>query len=238
MDRTEWYSEQTAIIAMLEFCSDKRSDTEKGSRVWLNVGARRNRLWMCGCMRLCWSKLTPLARIMTRIAERYADGLIDDLELRKARDKLPRPGAEGFVWQSQAATNLGFGNSWRCQWEVLSEILHYNQAVHNITQKKLLRCIVGDPWRKYHWHGEGDLSVSHVEQDRYNPTGLYKQSTSPQAYLIAQQAYKTRDFYSLPVLADALSDSGCTDEAILTHLRDATIHARGCWVLDLLLGKV
>jgi hypothetical protein len=29
----------------------------------------------------------------------------------------------------------------------------------------------------------------------------------------------------------------CTDEQILTHLRSGGEHYRGCWVVDLLLGK-
>lgn len=39
------------------------------------------------------------------------------------------------------------------------------------------------------------------------------------------------------VLADALEESGATDEQLLAHLRSSGPHVRGCWVLDLLLGK-
>jgi hypothetical protein len=38
-------------------------------------------------------------------------------------------------------------------------------------------------------------------------------------------------------LADALEDAGCTDADILSHLRSPGPHVRGCWALDLLLGK-
>lgn len=41
----------------------------------------------------------------------------------------------------------------------------------------------------------------------------------------------------LAVLADALEDAGCSDATILSHLRSASPHYRGCWVIDLLLGK-
>jgi len=41
----------------------------------------------------------------------------------------------------------------------------------------------------------------------------------------------------LPILADALQDAGCENPDILTHLRGGGPHARGCWVVDLLLGK-
>jgi hypothetical protein len=39
------------------------------------------------------------------------------------------------------------------------------------------------------------------------------------------------------VLADALEDAGCTDDAVLSHLRGPGPHVRGCWVIDALLGK-
>ena len=46
-----------------------------------------------------------------------------------------------------------------------------------------------------------------------------------------------RDFAAMPILADALQDAGCDDEDILAHCREEREHIRGCWVVDLLLGK-
>jgi hypothetical protein len=54
---------------------------------------------------------------------------------------------------------------------------------------------------------------------------------------MARSAYDDRAFDRLPILADALEDAGCTDAAILEHLRVPGPHVRGCWVVDLLLGK-
>jgi hypothetical protein len=54
---------------------------------------------------------------------------------------------------------------------------------------------------------------------------------------MAQTMYTDRSFDRLPILADALEESGCSDEAILSHLRGPGPHVRGCWVVDLLLGK-
>ena len=56
---------------------------------------------------------------------------------------------------------------------------------------------------------------------------------------IARQMYDAREFGAMPILADALQDAGCEDEQVLNHCRDATApHVRGCWVCDLVLGKV
>jgi hypothetical protein len=47
----------------------------------------------------------------------------------------------------------------------------------------------------------------------------------------------TLDPARLTVLADALEDAGCDDAGLLGHLRGPGPHVRGCWALDLLLGK-
>jgi hypothetical protein len=54
---------------------------------------------------------------------------------------------------------------------------------------------------------------------------------------LAAHIYAAHEFCSMPILADALQDAGCDDEQILTHCRADETHARGCWVLDAVLGK-
>jgi hypothetical protein len=53
---------------------------------------------------------------------------------------------------------------------------------------------------------------------------------------LAQGIYEDRAFDRLPVLADALEDAGCT-AAILDHLRGPGPHVRGCFAVDLILGR-
>jgi hypothetical protein len=55
---------------------------------------------------------------------------------------------------------------------------------------------------------------------------------------LAEGIYADRAFDRLPILADALQDAGCDNADILDHCRRANeVHVRGCWVLDLILGK-
>ena len=54
---------------------------------------------------------------------------------------------------------------------------------------------------------------------------------------LAAHIYDARDFAAMPVLADALQDAGCDDEQVLNHCRANKPHARGCWVVDAILGK-
>jgi len=54
---------------------------------------------------------------------------------------------------------------------------------------------------------------------------------------LAQAIYDERAFDRLPILADALEDAGCTNQDILAHCRQPGEHCRGCWALDLVLGR-
>jgi hypothetical protein len=54
---------------------------------------------------------------------------------------------------------------------------------------------------------------------------------------IAVTTYAEQAFDRLPILADALEDAGLTDEKMLSHLRSSQNHYRGCWALDLILGR-
>jgi hypothetical protein len=54
---------------------------------------------------------------------------------------------------------------------------------------------------------------------------------------MAQAIYDDRAFDRLPILADALEEAGCANRDILDHCRSGGDHVRGCWVIDLLLGK-
>ena len=54
---------------------------------------------------------------------------------------------------------------------------------------------------------------------------------------MAEAIYDDRAFDRLPILADALEEAGCTDHAVLDHCRQPGEHARGCWVIDLLLAN-
>ena len=83
----------------------------------------------------------------------------------------------------------------------------------------LVRDIIGNPFRA--------IAV--------NPTWLtWNDGTVTR---IAQTIYDDRAYDHFPILADALEDAGCDNADILAHCREPGEHVRGCWVIDLLLGK-
>jgi hypothetical protein len=106
---------------------------------------------------------------------------------------------------------------------------HAAQAVEGLTEKAeerrfqscLLRDIVANPFA-----APRPIQAAWL---RWNDSTVLR---------IATGIYEERAFERLPVLGDALLDSGCDDEAMLEHCRQQeSVHARGCWVIDLLLGK-
>jgi hypothetical protein len=60
---------------------------------------------------------------------------------------------------------------------------------------------------------------------------------TPKVVAIATIVYADRTFDSMPILADALEEAGCVNADLVVHCRGAGPHVRGCWVIDLLLGK-
>jgi hypothetical protein len=78
----------------------------------------------------------------------------------------------------------------------------------------------------------------------FRPVTVSPTWQTPEVISLAQAAYDERvlpagtlNATRLAVLADALEDAGCTNPDILNHLRGPGPHVRGCWALDLLLGK-
>ena len=83
-------------------------------------------------------------------------------------------------------------------------------------QAMVLRDVFGDPFRQIAFSPQGRTST---------------------AVSLAAQMYQSRDFGAMPILADALQDAGCDAEEVLAHCRGPGLHVRGCWVVDLVLGK-
>ena len=78
----------------------------------------------------------------------------------------------------------------------------------------------------------------------FRPVVLGSPRRVPTVSALATAAYEERDLHNgaldpvrLAILADALEEAGCTDRAILDHLRAPGPHVRGCWAVDLLLAK-
>ena len=159
------------------------------------------------------------------MTERFLDGLATEDQLRAANlnainarnsirgDHIRRVAADavyaasGFDLEGAAAASADVVN-----W--LEEVPHGEDA--RAEQAPILRCIFGNPFR---------------------PATLDPNWRTSTVLALAQGIYDDRAFDRLPILADALQDAGCDNEEMLAHCRGEGPHARGCWVVDLVLGK-
>jgi hypothetical protein len=97
-----------------------------------------------------------------------------------------------------------------------TERLRQISADAEVDHPHILRCIFGNPFR---------------------PSTIQPHLISDTIQKVAIGIYEQRSFDQLAILADALEECGVTDREALAHCRSGGPHARGCHVLDLILGK-
>jgi hypothetical protein len=211
------------------------------------VSDRKLRLFACACCRMVWHLLPDeRTRGAVEAAERFADGLADAAELEDARlaasarcrfgGGAPYAAAEcaetgDAGWHALAAAAYaakaaarrrpkGPPPGWLSHYGLPENLYarseHSARKAVNLAHAALLRCLLGNPSR----------AVA--------PDPGWRTSTVVQ---IASGIYADQAFDRLPILADALQDAGCDHPDVLAHCRGEGPHARGCWVVDLLLGK-
>jgi hypothetical protein len=179
---------------------------------------RKSRLFACQCCRFLWPALThPDSRTAVEVAENFAERTASKAELQSAFKKANTAAwATGNThdpaWAANNAasdTPLAIGSD---------QLLVSGKSDQSNTQliAAWLWDIFGNPFRP--------VSI--------DPSWQTATVTS-----LAQAIYDERAFDRMPALADALEDAGCTNHDILAHCRQLGEHARGCWVVDLLLGK-
>jgi hypothetical protein len=195
------------------------------------MSPRKFRFLVCACCASVWDELSLApAREAAETLERYADGLASVLERDAAYAKVRQLAAQLSSLEYETAG--GWGNVIRTQASALDGLssaldplrlapvyFDWRGSLLREPHCHLLRCLVGNPFRP--------VAV--------DPVWLaWNGACVPR---LAREIYEQRRYEDLPVLADALEDAGCTDHTLLDHCRRATVHARGCHVLDLLLGK-
>ena len=96
-------------------------------------------------------------------------------------------------------------------------------------------------WRLLSCEGGRQFSrtlVPEIVGDPFRPVAFDPVWRTSDVAALATGIYDERTFDQLPILADALQDAGCDSDDLLNHLRDPhAAHVRGCWALDLVLGK-
>lgn len=79
--------------------------------------------------------------------------------------------------------------------------------------------------------------LSDITGDFSRPVKVTRTWCTPTVRMLAKEIYAERAFDQMLILADALEEAGRDNPDVLTHCRGPGPHVRGCWVVDLLLGK-
>lgn len=165
--------------------------------------------------------------------ERYADNLADEAEFRAVRDRVERERVEPLHLAAWDIIALLFTLDTReaTRRVVVAHCGGRSKSSVSVRESvcDLIREIVGNPFRPWKaippgWGG-----------DLVQPDGATI-IQSPITRVIAEGIAADQAFDRLPVLADALEDSGVTDAELLAHCRRPGGHRRGCWAVDVVLG--
>jgi hypothetical protein len=191
-----------------------------------HVSKRKCRLFACAVCRRWWYWLTDeRSRNGVEVAERFADKLVSRKVLAAAH--LPAALSE-FVTRYVASPSDREAASGTALAAISFACGDANKKAERREQAAQLRDIFGPlPFR----------------QLRLDPSWLAWNGGT--VVRLAQAAYEERalpegrlDNARLAVVADALEEAACTETEVLRHLREqGGVHVRGCWCVDLILGK-
>jgi hypothetical protein len=235
MTEAEWLANEDPST-MFYWISNRLLDGLRGTQQKRQLRSleRKQRLFGVACCRRIWPLLpNEELRGCVEVAERFADERATGEEFQAALEKA------AALWVETHGLNpavtacrqvcLGEVHGHDIRIDTIYALLGKQRAGHfqvgdkgiveaeEAEQRQLIRDIFGNPFRAL----------------TFSPA--WRTDTT---VLLAKELYESRDFSAMPILADALQEAGCDTDDILDHCRDPeATHVRGCWVVDLVLGK-
>jgi hypothetical protein len=205
------------------------------------IDQRKLHFFALSCCRLAWPAIADdRSRRAVDVAELFLAGMAGAAELAAAAKQAEDARVDAndaFDAGGHSVELLGFRQA--AQAAAVSVAHGFNQSL--ITKVRDALAFRG------HVRGRADLesllarmadALRDIFGNPFRPPAFDPAWRTSDAVALARQMYESRDFGAMPVLADALQDAGCDCEDLLAHCRDASLtHVRGCWVVDLVLGK-
>ena len=187
---------------------------------------RRWVLFNCACCRRVWDKLPDDCRAYVEAAERYALGAGLKKDLGPLRGRVHEAFNNSLRWPDRASAAqaaMTATNTTRfCAWNAAAAAGAKGRVAHRRER-----------------HAQADL-LREVMDNLYRAVAVEPAWLTWNGGVVPKTAQAIRAearFADLPVLADALEEAGCGQAELLAHLRGPGPHVRGCWAVDLLLGK-
>ncbi|VTR93106.1 Uncharacterized protein OS=uncultured bacterium PE=4 SV=1 [Gemmata massiliana] len=175
---------------------------------------RQLRLLACACWRVVLPFFGRWCREAVEIAEMYADGSSTREDLLRAWQRTKKP-------PRTAARYDGF--------HAARSAVHYAELYSSQAQRSGAISPVPFPIAQ--------TVLCDLFGNPFRPVAVAPEWLTSDVLALATGIYAEKAFDRLPVLADALQDAGCNSDDLLNHLRSNGRHVRGCWALDLVLGK-
>ena len=221
---------------------------------------RKQRLFLCAvCRRTLHMAGDGRCSAAVEVAERAADGLAPEGEVRAAVagvraaaiDAMKRveavaaaAGREASTWVEYVGTSgLACPELAAVSAAVVCQLPLWSRAdaeqVRNLTLLALVNAAEAMRFGELRREADERLAQERVFRDvaavrPVTPNPFWLTST---VVSLAEGIYADRAFDRLPILADALQDAGCGDADVLDHCRSDGPHVRGCWAVDLIVGK-
>jgi hypothetical protein len=214
---------------MLHFLRGKGSD-------------RKFRLFTVACCRRISYLLTDArSREAVQIGERYADGLVCERERLAIAEAAKHVDVDGTNNAADAAYLAAEINSPRnhpdAEWGIASDTM--SSAAY--ADPKFVEARTTDYGLRY--YPPPSIQKAHCQLLRdifgnpFRTVALKRPWRTSEVMTLAGTMYDQRTFDCIAELAHALEMAGCTNTDILDHCRTPNEHVRGCWVVDLILGK-
>jgi hypothetical protein len=187
---------------------------------------------------------------LLRLIEAFADGKENEDQAKRAVESVES-------WQHDRSQTLSETDNHPTLMEEVEENVqrailnagtpYFDREWHQSRKRHPYPCHVAE-YMRYATAllGQQDVAertIIHVLHDIFGPLPFRDIAIAP-AWLtsdvtaLAKGIYDERAFDRMPILADALQDAGCDNDDVLNHCRATQWeHVRGCWVIDLLLGK-
>lgn len=193
---------------------------------------RKLRLFMCGLLRAAdpgWNRLPH--RAVIELAEQAADGGATMSALRKARSAIRGKDRPVDAGMRTGWTGIDFLTWCLANPDVRAGLTKFHGAAGWAFEdsQSLLQSDNSN-------HAYNNM-IREVFANPFRPSAADPRWLTPTPVCLAHDLYQERAFKRLPILADALEEAGCTNVDILSHCRSEGPHVRGCWAVDLILGK-
>jgi hypothetical protein len=203
---------------------------------------RKFRLFTVACCRRIWHLLTDeRSREAVQIGERYADGLVCEPDRLAAAEAAKHVDIDGTNDAADAAYLAAEINSPRnhpdAEWGIASDTM--SSAAY--ADPKFVKARTTDFGLRY--YPLASIQEAHCQLLRdifgnpFRTVAVERSWLTSEVVTLAETIYDRRTFDRMTELANALERAGCTDAVILDHCRNTKEHVRGCWVVDLILGR-